>query len=70
MECQVLEDQLATTLQRRHGQTNEQHEPGNHAVDDAGRFARIPRLILLCADTTLEALATFPMMRSFGSMRR
>lgn len=43
-EGQVLEDQVATTPQRRHGQTKEQHEPGKQAAEDARRFARIPLL--------------------------
>lgn len=43
-ESQVLEGQVATPPQRRHGQTKEQHEPGNHAVEDARRLARIPLL--------------------------
>ncbi len=44
-EGQVLEDQVARTLQRRHGQTKEQHEPGNHAVEDARWLTRIPLLL-------------------------
>ena len=44
-EGQVLEDQVATPPQRRHGQTKEQHEPGSHAVEDARRLARIPLLL-------------------------
>jgi hypothetical protein len=41
-EGQVFEDQVATTPQRRHGQTNKQHEPGSHAVEDARQFPSIP----------------------------
>jgi len=41
-EGQVLEEQVATTLQRRHGQTKEQHEPSNHAPEDASGSLGIP----------------------------
>ncbi len=60
-EGQVLEDQVATTPHRRRGQTKEQHEPGNHAVEDARRPARIPLLSGVPRTFPLPASPQFPL---------